>query len=82
MIIAQQFTAGLSGSTPSNFSPEGTTENGQIAKMKLVTPVVPSGLKNRVRHPLPSDKSLGYSQISLREKDLMNFIHSQRCAST
>ena len=76
LIIAQQFTAGLSVSIPTDFSPGGTTENGRIAKMKLITSVVPSGLKTRKRPRLPSDKSLGYYQISLREKDLMNFIHS------
>ncbi len=43
--------------------------------MKLITSVVPPGLKNRVRPRLPSDKSLGYYQISLREKDLMHVIH-------
>jgi len=80
LIIAQQFTAGLQVSTPTDFSPEGTTENRQVAKMKLITPAVPSGLKIRIRPRLPSDKSLGYYQISLREKELMNFIHSQRCA--
>ena len=80
LIIAQQFTAGLSVSIPTDLSPEGTIENGHLAEMKLITPVVPSGLKTRMRPRLPSDKSLGYYQISLREKDLMNFIHSQRCA--
>ena len=80
LIIAQQFTAGLSVSTSTDFSPEGTTENGEVAKRKLITPVVPSGLKTRMRPRLPSDKSLGYDQISLREKDLMNFFHSQKCA--
>ena len=45
--------------------------------MKLTTSVVPPGLKNRVRPRLPSDKSLGYYQISLREKDLMHLIHDK-----
>ena len=79
LIIAQQFTAGLSVSIPTDFSPEGTTENGQVAKKEMITSVVPTGLKTRMRPRLPSDKSLGYYQISLREKDLMNFIHSQKC---
>ena len=43
--------------------------------MELITSVVPPGLKNRVRPRLPSDKSLGYYQISLREKDLKHLIH-------
>ena len=80
MIIAQPFTAGLLVSTPTDLSPEGTTENGQVAKMKLIASVVPSGLKTQNETRFPSDKSLGYYQISLREKDLMNFIDSQRCA--
>ena len=74
LIIAQQFTAGLKVSVPTDLSPEGTTENGEVAKMKLITPVVPSGLKTQMRFRLPSDKSLGYYQISLRENELMNFI--------
>ena len=78
--IAQQFTAGLSVSIPTDVSPEGTTENGQVAMMTWITSVVPTGLKIQMRPRFPSDKSLGYYQISLREKDVMNFIHSQRCA--
>ena len=75
LIIAQQFTAGLSVSIATDFSPGGTAENGESAKMKLITSVVPPGLKNRMRPRLPSDKSPGYYQISLREKDLMDLIH-------
>ncbi len=45
--------------------------------MELITSVVPPGLKNRVRPRLPSDKSLGYYQISLREKDLKHLIHDK-----
>ena len=43
--------------------------------MELITSVVPLGLNNRMRPRLPSDKSLGYYQISLREKDLAHLIH-------
>ena len=74
MIIAQQFTAGLSVSILTDLSPIGTIENEQVAKLKLIASVVPTGLKTEMRPRLPSDKSLGYSQISLREKNLMNFI--------
>jgi hypothetical protein len=45
--------------------------------MELITSVVPPGLKNRVRPRLPSDKSLGYYQISLREKALKHLIHDK-----
>ncbi len=45
--------------------------------MKLITSVVPPGLKNQVRPRRPSDKSLGYYQISLREKDLKHLIHDK-----
>ena len=75
LIIAQQFTAGLSVSIPTDLSPEGTIENGHLAEMKLITPVVPSGLKTRMRPRLPSDKSLGYYQISLREKESRKFLY-------
>ncbi len=45
--------------------------------MELITSVVPPGLKNRVRPRLPSDKSLGYYQISLREKAMKHLIHDK-----
>ncbi len=59
MIIAQQYTAGKT--MVSIASPVGTTES------RSVLSIVPTGLTWHVVFG-PSDKSLGYCRVSLRDK--------------
>jgi len=61
LIIAQRFIAGFA--TRSNVVPRGTTEKGGIS-------VVPLGTESSC-DPQPSDKSLGYSQMPLRGRNLL-----------
>ncbi|MEK6676891.1 MAG: hypothetical protein AABZ47_14715 [Planctomycetota bacterium] len=66
MSIAQRFNAG-SCQQPTSGSAVGTVEEGEGRSATRRHSVVPTGLKVQAAVPIPSDKSLGYFRMSLRD---------------